>query len=229
MKNVIMGFEFNNEENFNMAKKELDYTMHIKENLNNLNPEKTLELYNKLIDDKLFKTLIGMEFLRKLQKKLFDDKAIDNSKIKSIPATIYIEETADNSDNSNRRDRKNSGNSNNNNSINNSNISNNKSSKSIKSSNNKKNIVSKENKKNNTGANSSGNKSKNNKYKDLYIKMLIINLALVITIVVMFVITKRADKFDEDYYRESIENEYVSWQKALEEKESSIAAEENAS
>ena len=46
MKNVIMGFEFNNEENFNMAKKELDYTMHIKENLNNLNPEKTLELYN---------------------------------------------------------------------------------------------------------------------------------------------------------------------------------------
>lgn len=224
MKNVIMGFEFNNEENFNMAKKELDYMMHINVNLDNLSSEKTLELYNKLIDDKLFKTPIGMEFLRKLQKKLFDDKAIDNSKIKNIPATIYIDETTDNSDNSNRRDRRNSGNSNNN-----SNISNNKSSKSIKSSNNKKNIVSKENKKNNTGANSSGNKGKNNKYKDLYVKMLIINLALVITIVVMFVITKRADKFDEDYYRESIENEYVSWQKALEEKESSIVAEENAS
>ena len=223
MKNVIMGFEFNNEENFNMAKKELDYTMHINENLNNLSSEKTLELYNKLIDDKLFKTPIGMEFLRKLQKKLFNDKTIDNSKIKSIPAIIYTEEATDNLDKSNRRDRKNSGNSNNNNNINNSNVSNNKSSK---SSNNKKNTVSKEN---NTRANSSGNKGKNNKYKDLYIKMLIINLALVITIVVMFVITKRADKFDEDYYRESIENEYVSWQKALEEKESSIAAKENAS
>ena len=94
-----MGFEFNNEENFNMAKKELDYMMHINVNLNNLSSEKTLELYNKLIDDKLFKTPIGMEFLRKLQKKLFDDKAIDNSKIKNIPATIYIDETTDNSDN----------------------------------------------------------------------------------------------------------------------------------
>lgn len=229
MKNVIMGFEFNNEENFNMAKKELDYTMHINEKLDTLSSEKTLELYNKLIDDKLFKTNIGMEFLRKLQKKLFEDKAIDNSKIKNIPATIYSEEANDKPDNSNRRDRKNSGASNNNNNINNSNISNNKSSKSIKSSNNKKDIVSKENKKNNTRVNSSGNKGKNNKYKDLYVKMLIINLALVITIVVMFVITKRANKFDEDYYRESIENEYVSWQKALEEKESSIVAKENAS
>lgn len=221
-----MGFEFNNEENFNMAKKELDYTMHINENLNNLSSEKTLELYNKLIDDKLFKTPIGVEFLRKLQKKLFNDKAIDNSKIKSIPAIIYTEESTDDSNMSNRRDRKNSGNSNNNNNINNSNVSNNKSGN---SSNNKKNTVSGNNKKNNTGTNSSGSKGKNNKYKDLYIKMLIINLALVITIVVMFVITKRADKFDEDYYRESIENEYVSWQKALEEKESSIAAKENAS
>lgn len=206
MKNVIMGFEFNNEENFNMAKRELDYMMHINEKLDTLSSEKTLELYNKLIDDKLFKTNIGMEFLRKLQKKLFEDKAIDNSKIKNIPATIYSEEANDKPDNSNRRDRKNSG-----------------------ASNNKKDIVSKENKKNNTRVNSSGNKGKNNKYKDLYIKMLIINLALVITIVVMFVITKRANKFDEDYYRESIENEYVSWQKALEEKESSIVAEENAS
>lgn len=220
-----MGFEFNNEENCNMAKKELDYTMHINENLNNLNSEKTLELYNKLIDDKLFKTSVGMEFLRKLQKKLFNDKTIDNSKIKNIPAIIYTEESTDASDKSNRRDRKNSGNSSNNN-INNSNVSNNKSSN---SSNNKKNTVSGDNKKKNTGTSSSGSKGKNNKYKDLYIKMLIINLALVITIVVMFVITKRADKFDEDYYRESIENDYVSWQKALEEKESSIAAKENAS
>ena len=222
-----MGFEFNNEENFNMAKKELDYTMHINENLNNLNSEKTLELYNKLIDDKLFKTPIGMEFLRKLQKKLFNDKTIDNSKIKSIPAIIYTEESTDNSDKSNRRDKKNSGNSSNNTYNINSNASNNKSG--ANNSSNKKKTSSKENKNNNTGTSSSGVKGKNNKYKDLYIKMLIINLALVITIAVMFVITKRADKFDEDYYRESIENEYVSWQKALEEKESSIAAKENAS
>ena len=84
MKNVILGFEFNNEENFNMAKKELDYMMHINVNLDNLSSEKTLELYNKLIDDKLFKTPIGMEFLRKLQNNILNDNSIYNYNINNF-------------------------------------------------------------------------------------------------------------------------------------------------
>lgn len=66
------------------------------------------------------------------------------------------------------------------------------------------------------------------KYKDLYIKMLIVNAILVLTVVAMFIISKGAEKYDVDYFRESIENDYLDWENNLKERESSIEAKENA-
>lgn len=182
MKKVIMGFEFEDEEEYKIAKKETDYTINLNENLKGISSDRLLELYNKIIDEKLLKTPIGIEFLRKMQKQLFNDKSIDNAMIKSIPATMFKYE-----------EKREAGQS----------------------------AVTLNKKNNNTV------KNKNLKYKDMYIKMLIINFALILAIVIMFVITKSADKFDTDYYRESIENDYISWQNELEERESAIKAKEN--
>ncbi len=188
MNNIIMGFEFDDTESYNLAKKELDYINRLKENMNINHPDSLLEVYNRLINDEFFKTPVGMEFLRGMQKELYANKVIDNSKIRSIPAIVY----------------------------------------------NKNKIVSSSNEKVEQRTDIIESKVKNvtkgkSKYRDLYIKMLIINVALVLTILVMFAITKRADKFDADYYRESIEDSYVNWQNELDERESSINSRENGS
>lgn len=179
MGNIIMGFEFNNIETYSLAKKELDYVTKIKEKNITSNSKKMLEIYNKIIEDGVFKTPIGMEFLRGMQKELYLNKEINNELIRSIPAIVYKEENASKTEASNKTTNKNI------------------------------------------------NNPKKSKYKDLYIKMLIINFVLVITIVIMFVITKQADKFDPNYYRESIEDSYMSWQRELEERESSLNSREN--
>ena len=89
MNNIIMGFEFDDTESYNLAKKELDYINRLKENMNINHPDSLLEVYNRLINDEFFKTPVGMEFLRGMQKELYANKVIDNSKIRSIPAIVY--------------------------------------------------------------------------------------------------------------------------------------------
>ncbi len=60
------------------------------------------------------------------------------------------------------------------------------------------------------------------KYKDKFVKSLIVNIVLVIVIAAMFLIVKYSHRFDEQAFREQIENEYISWQNDLEERESYI-------
>lgn len=184
MSRVIMGFEFENEDDYFMAKKEMQYINKINGNIKTTNPEHLLEIYNKIIDDKIFKTPVGIEYLRNIQLSLVKNKQIDKSKIKNIPVIVY-DSDADIKENFNRAVVKNL----------NSKISN--------------------------------AKKKADKCKDLYIKMIIVNVALVLTITVMFVISHNSKKFDEDYYRESIENEYISWENSIKERESVIKEKEN--
>lgn len=177
MSKIIMGYEFENEDEYLIAKKEFDYINKINDNIKWDNPENVLELYNKIISDEMFKTPVGIEYLRNIQIKLTKNNRIDKEKIKSIPVVVY------------KKDR------------------------------DKSNITVK--------AGTTGKASAHNsKYKDLYIKMLIVNAVLVFTIIIMFVISHNAKKFDEDYYKESIENEYISWEKSLQEREAAINEQE---
>lgn len=184
MSKVIMGFEFQNEEEYITAKKELEYINKINENIKTAKPEQLLEIYNKIVNDKMFRTPVGMEYLRNIQLSLVKNKQIDKSRIQSIPAIVYNDE-GDSKKSSVKT------------------IVNNSDSKSLKE--NKKYI----------------------KYKDLYTKMIIVNVALVLVIIVMFVISHNSKKFDEDYYKESIENEYISWEQSIQERESIVKEKEN--
>lgn len=178
MSKVIMGFSFDSEEEYFIAKKELEYINKLQDSITTNNPEYLLEIYNKIIRDGIFKTPIGMEYLRSIQLKLYEGKQIDNDRIQNIPAIVYK-----------------------------------------KTINSPKEAVHASDHKKNT--------PKGSKYKDLYIKMLIVNVALVIIIGIMFTISHNAEKFDEDYYRESIENEYIRWEQSLQERESALNGQEN--
>ena len=179
--NVIVGFEFEDEISSRMAKQELDKILKLKERYNIKNAATKLEFYNKLIDEKVFKTPVGMEYLRGIQKELYENKEIDNAEIRSIPAIIYQESDGK---------------------------------------------VLQNTRKNNLNYNGKQKDKKAEKYKDLYIKMLIVNAVLIVTIIVMFVITKNSEKYDLDYYRESVENEYIEWEQNLQERESALAESE---
>lgn len=194
MAKVVVGYEFDNEDDYNVAKEELNYINEIKNNPKYINDSgHKLELYNLLITKEKFKTPVGYEFLREIQKELYKNSAVNRESIKSIPykkseKPVGIKE---------------------------------KSTTTVKS---------KEISKNTSYEKNNNSKTYKNylKYKDLYIKMLIVNIVLILTIVTMFVISRTSKKFDADYYRESIENDYVNWDKALTERESALNEKENS-
>ena len=174
-KYVIMGYEFDNKASADTAKNELEMISKIKSQGNMSNHKIALSVYNKLLEDNLFKTPVGLEYLRSLQKELLAVKTIDKSEIKAIKI------------------------------------------------NDEKNSEQQPDKKiTEYSKNTDKNKKAAQKYKDKFVKSLIVNIVLVIVIAAMFLIVKYSHRFDEQAFREQIENEYISWQNDLEERESYI-------
>lgn len=178
MSKIIVGYEFNDENDYKKAKEELEYINGLKSNpdFNNDSAYK-LELYNTLIEKEKFKTPVGFEFLRELQKSLYKNSSVNRENVRSIPYR-HILHSGRPDDKPEVRDN----------------------------TKNYRNYL---------------------KYKDLYIKMLILNIVLIITVVAMIIISNTSKKFDADYYRESIENDYVNWDRDLTERESILNEKEN--
>ena len=83
-KYIIMGYEFDDKASADAAKNELEMISKIKSQGNMNNHKIALSVYNKLLEDNLFKTPIGLEYMRSLQKELLTVKTIDKSEIKAI-------------------------------------------------------------------------------------------------------------------------------------------------
>lgn len=174
-KYVVLGYEFDNKASADAAKNEMEMISKIKSQGNMNNYKIALSVYNKLIEQNLFKTQIGFEFMRTLQKELLAVKDIDKSEIKAI-------KISDEKDSAKKPDQKTT-----------------EYSKSIDK-----------------------NKKIAQKYKDMFMKSLIVNIVFAIVIAAMFLIVKYSDRFDDQAHRERIENEYISWEKDLKERESFI-------
>lgn len=174
-KYIIMGYEFDDKASADAAKNELEMISKIKSQGNMNNHKIALSVYNKLLEDNLFKTPIGLEYMRSLQKELLTVKTIDKSEIKAIK--IKYETNSEQ-----KPDRK----------------------------------ITEYSK------NTDKNKKAAQKYKDKFIKSLIVNIVLASIIAAMFLIVKYSHRFDEQAHRERIENEYISWEKDLKERESYI-------
>ena len=178
---IVMGYEFENEKAYLAAKQEMEEILQLKIDYDVTTYNGYLDFYNSLLDNKLNKTPIGIEYVRNMQREL-----LKNTKDKSIIRNIMITD-----------------------SLNENEI--------------KEKVISR--RKHEKFKNLEKNLTK---YKDLYVKMIIVNVILVATIIVMFIMSEKSEKYDLDYYRESIENEYLDWENNLKERESSIAENEDS-
>lgn len=81
----VDGFVFASREDARQAKKEADGIAYIREHTRLNNPEVVRKLYDKLLDEGLFQTEVGMGFLRELQQELCRDPHIEEKEIRPIP------------------------------------------------------------------------------------------------------------------------------------------------
>lgn len=81
---VVEGFAFTSESEAEQAKKEQDGIKYIKEKTNMSNPEIVLQIYNKMVREKMFVTSVGYAYLYDLQEYLRTNPQINDDDILPI-------------------------------------------------------------------------------------------------------------------------------------------------
>lgn len=79
------GFLFLNGEDAALAEKERKQIEYLEKKLDYKNPEQVLSVYKKLIEERTFKTPVGMIYLKHLQNFLLNKAYIANDRISAIP------------------------------------------------------------------------------------------------------------------------------------------------
>lgn len=80
----VGGFSFASEQEAGIAKKELEGIKYVKGKLDMDHPEHVLQLYNKMVDEKLFVTVVGIAYLADLREYLETIPMINNEEIHPI-------------------------------------------------------------------------------------------------------------------------------------------------
>lgn len=83
-KYIIDGYRFKDSSSYEMAKRELEEISRLKKEYDLLDEKQLREVYDKSIQDKRFKTPIGIGFLREAQKKLVKSEE-QRRTMKAIP------------------------------------------------------------------------------------------------------------------------------------------------
>ena len=81
---VVDGFSFSSEAEWEHAKKELEGIKYVRGKLDMDHPEQVLQLYNKMVDEKLFVTAVGMAYLADLREYLMSIPYISDEEIHPI-------------------------------------------------------------------------------------------------------------------------------------------------
>lgn len=82
---VIDGFCFANEEEAEQAQKEAEGIRYLREKINMDAPESVLNIYNKMVRQKLFETAVGYTYLKEQQEYLRSIPFIDRAQILPVP------------------------------------------------------------------------------------------------------------------------------------------------
>ena len=80
----VGGFSFSSEHEAEIAKKELEGIKYVKGKLDMDQPERVLQLYNKMVAEKLFVTAVGISYLADLREYLETIPTIKKEEIDSI-------------------------------------------------------------------------------------------------------------------------------------------------
>ena len=89
----INGFVFEEESQAVKAGREADGIRYIRQKINLDDPEKALQIYNKMVQDKVFETPVGYAFLHELQEELNMMSYIKKNEILPITVLPAFEET----------------------------------------------------------------------------------------------------------------------------------------
>lgn len=84
MSYIIEGFEFNTEEEYEAAKKEVQAVKYIRDRITGIGPEKALDVYNRLIKDEMLSTPVGIVYLCELREQLLTMPGINPDNISPI-------------------------------------------------------------------------------------------------------------------------------------------------
>ena len=84
-KMIVNGFLFANSAEMRQAEKEAEGIRIVKEKLDMKQPEKVLQVYNKLVRERLFETAAGLSYLKELQEDLQMAPSVDKAEILPIP------------------------------------------------------------------------------------------------------------------------------------------------
>lgn len=87
---LVDGFLFQKEEDTEKAKREAEGIQYIKTKTSMENPRMVWQVYDRIIEQKMFETPVGMAYLRELQEYLLKNPAIDNNDIKPIPTDEFV-------------------------------------------------------------------------------------------------------------------------------------------
>lgn len=86
----IDGYFFQNAEDADIAREEMQKIKYISEKMKEDNPEAVLAVYNKMIKSNIFVTPVGYEYLREVQSYLYKSAEIPDAHIQDIPVQIPI-------------------------------------------------------------------------------------------------------------------------------------------
>lgn len=92
---TVGGYTFKSKEAAEEAKNEMNAIKYVSSKTNTKEPKQVYLLYNKLLDKELFKTLIGMNYLKDLQQFLYMSDEIPNDRIRPIPINYELKEVLD--------------------------------------------------------------------------------------------------------------------------------------
>ncbi len=81
---VVGGFVFTSKQEAEQAKKEVEGIKFVKEKTNMNKPEMVLQVYNKMVGEKLFVTSVGYSYLYDVQEYLLSIPSIDREMIRPI-------------------------------------------------------------------------------------------------------------------------------------------------
>lgn len=85
---IVCGYEFNNANDATLAEEERKKVEYLRAHLDTSNPEKILNVLKKAIEDKIFKTPIGMDFLREMQVFLTTQCDYHEQDVPAIPVSV---------------------------------------------------------------------------------------------------------------------------------------------
>lgn len=81
---IVDGYVFHTPESAKQAQKEVEGIRYIKKQLDMNHAESVLQVYNRILRENLFKTVVGYSFLRELQEYLYFTKEISNEDVSPL-------------------------------------------------------------------------------------------------------------------------------------------------